>query len=84
MDYNMEVLNQATKVAGEEGSQGTDTQSANSPKVTTLLEFHQAEEIERLINTVTDLKENDSTSADHSHRHRKKNGKAPQDIQSNK
>ena len=58
MNSNMKAPNQATKVAGEEGSQGTDTQSANSPKVTTLLEFHQAEEIERLENTITDLKEN--------------------------
>ena len=54
----MEVLYQATKVAGKEGSQRTDTQPANSPKLTTPLEFHQAEENKRLENTVTDLKEN--------------------------
>ena len=52
----MEVLNQATKVAGEEGSQRTDTQSANSPKLTTPLEFHKVEESKRLENTVTELK----------------------------
>ena len=58
MNSNMEVPNQATKIAGGEGSQITDTQPANSPKLTTPLEFHQAEEIKRLENTVADLKEN--------------------------
>ena len=58
MNSNMGVPNQAMKVAGEEGSQRTDTQSANSPKLTTPLEFHQAEENKRLEKTVTDLKEN--------------------------
>ena len=54
----MEVPNQVLKVAGGEGSQRTDTQSANSPLLTTPLEFHQAKEIKRLENTVTDLIEN--------------------------
>ena len=56
MISNMEVPIQATKLAGGEGSQRTDTQSANSPKLITPLEFQQAEEIERLEKTVTDLK----------------------------
>ena len=54
----MEVPNQAAKVAGGEGSQRTDTQSAKSPKLTTLFEFNQAEEIKILGNTVTDREEN--------------------------
>ena len=57
MNSNMEVANQATKVAGGEDSQRTDAQPANSPKLTTPLEFHQVEESKKLENSVTDLKE---------------------------
>ena len=58
MNSNMEIPNHATKVAGAEGSQRTDIQPANSSKLTTPLEIHKAEEIKRLENNVTDLKEN--------------------------
>ena len=58
MSSSMEVPNKATKIAGGEGSQITDTQPANSPKLTSPLEFHKAEEIKILESTVTELKQN--------------------------